>query len=149
MSYSDLLKRPEWQEKRLKIMSRDKFSCRKCGNEQKRTLHVHHYWYERGKKPWEYPDEALITLCDQCHERLGRLRLRLDKVLSRRYVATEFVLGAAIGALTTCRVIPMDDPDAELETEVQEMARDSIIDGMRPEKCEAQAAARAERRRRK
>lgn len=31
------------------------------------TLHVHHKYYEPGKKPWEYPDEALITLCESCH----------------------------------------------------------------------------------
>ena len=31
-------------------------------------LHVHHNYYIAGKHPWEYPDEALVTLCWHCHE---------------------------------------------------------------------------------
>lgn len=30
-------------------------------------LHVHHKYYIRGRKPWEYDDDALITLCNWCH----------------------------------------------------------------------------------
>jgi hypothetical protein len=30
-------------------------------------LHVHHTYYFFGRNPWEYPDEALITLCSHCH----------------------------------------------------------------------------------
>ncbi len=35
---------------------------------QDKTLHVHHTAYENGKKIWEYGDEQLITLCEECHE---------------------------------------------------------------------------------
>jgi 5-methylcytosine-specific restriction endonuclease McrA len=31
-TYSELLKSPKWQKKRLEIMSRDKFTCKKCGD---------------------------------------------------------------------------------------------------------------------
>ena len=34
-----------------------------------RKLRLHHKYYIKGKKPWDYPDEALMTLCDSCHER--------------------------------------------------------------------------------
>jgi hypothetical protein len=34
------------------------------------TLHVHHEYYKIGLMPWEYEDEALITLCWSCHENL-------------------------------------------------------------------------------
>lgn len=30
-------------------------------------LHVHHHYYVLGKAPWEYADDALITLCPDCH----------------------------------------------------------------------------------
>ncbi|HCY39778.1 MAG TPA: hypothetical protein DHV48_00200 [Prolixibacteraceae bacterium] len=30
-------------------------------------LHVHHTYYQRGKKPWEYPDSSLETYCQSCH----------------------------------------------------------------------------------
>jgi hypothetical protein len=28
---------------------------------------VHHEYYLPGKEPWEYPNEALIILCESCH----------------------------------------------------------------------------------
>lgn len=31
-------------------------------------LHVHHQYYQFGKMAWDYPEEALITLCWICHE---------------------------------------------------------------------------------
>lgn len=32
-----------------------------------RGLHVHHHYYIKNKKPWEYINEALIALCEHCH----------------------------------------------------------------------------------
>lgn len=37
-----------------------------------RNLHVHHTYYQEGKLPWEYLDEALITLCWICHEEIHK-----------------------------------------------------------------------------
>ncbi len=31
------------------------------------SLHVHHKYYVLSKLPWEYQDDALITLCNWCH----------------------------------------------------------------------------------
>ena len=66
MTYSDKLKHPKWQKKRLEILSRDKFTCRGCGSKD-HTLHVHHFTYQKGKLPWEYENSNFITLCDLCH----------------------------------------------------------------------------------
>lgn len=66
-TYSDLLKDPRWQKKRLEILQRDNFHCCQCGSSVK-TLHVHHQYYTKGNMPWEYPDDTLITLCLDCHE---------------------------------------------------------------------------------
>jgi len=30
-------------------------------------LHVHHKFYIDGKLPWEYEDDALVSLCNWCH----------------------------------------------------------------------------------
>lgn len=65
--YSDKLKDPRWQRKRLKIMERDEFMCQSCYDSEN-TLYVHHKFYIYGKEPWEYPDELLVTLCDACHK---------------------------------------------------------------------------------
>lgn len=73
MAYADLLKDPRWQKKRLEVMERDKFTCRSCGD-TKSTLNVHHAYYEKGKMPWEYPDESLVTWCEECHDRRQKMQ---------------------------------------------------------------------------
>lgn len=35
-------------------------------------LQVHHKYYQLGALPWEYPDDALTTLCWYCHEELHK-----------------------------------------------------------------------------
>lgn len=65
-SYAELLKDPRWQKKRLEIMQRDNFTCQHCLSTDK-PLQVHHLVYEKGKKPWAYKNEELITLCEECH----------------------------------------------------------------------------------
>jgi hypothetical protein len=67
MTYSEKLRDPRWQKKRLEIFERDNFTCKLC-NDTESTLNVHHHYYENNKEPWEYPNESLITLCENCHE---------------------------------------------------------------------------------
>jgi hypothetical protein len=69
--YSELLKDPRWQKKRLKVLERDNWLCASCGDGTS-TLHVHHKKYKEGKKPWEYRLEMLISLCEQCHSEIHR-----------------------------------------------------------------------------
>jgi len=66
-SYSDLLRNPKWQRKRLEILQRDEFTCTIC-EETEKQLHVHHGYYEFGKFPWDYPSKSLHTLCEKCHK---------------------------------------------------------------------------------
>ena len=70
MKYQDLLKHPKWQKKRLEILSRDGFKCQKC-KDGETTLHVHHEIYSNGKKPWEYDNKNLTTLCSDCHDTIS------------------------------------------------------------------------------
>lgn len=63
-TYSDKLKDPRWQKKRLKILERDDWMCCKCGEDTK-PLHVHHTAYKGN--PWEADDNQLQTLCEDCH----------------------------------------------------------------------------------
>ena len=32
-------------------------------------LNIHHTYYMRGCKPWEYKNESLVTLCESCHKK--------------------------------------------------------------------------------
>lgn len=65
MTYSEKLKDPRWQRKRLEILSRDEFTCRSCGDKES-TLHVHHIKYD--KEIWGGNDKDKVTLCESCHE---------------------------------------------------------------------------------
>lgn len=65
--YSEKLKDPRWQKKRLEIMQRDNFTCRLCGDAES-ELNVHHLYYVSGKAVYEYDNESLVTLCHDCHK---------------------------------------------------------------------------------
>lgn len=98
-SYKELLLRPQWKQKRIEILDRDKHVCTKCnrystlnysgasftakliGNFPNGTpyyilvqtnnlvsLHVHHKYYVLSRSPWNYENDALICLCQNCHD---------------------------------------------------------------------------------
>ena len=71
--YDENLKDQRWREKRMRIIKRDNYTCQIC---KKRCvdydLHVHHETYEgmTDNQPWTVPDDALITLCKSCHNKI-------------------------------------------------------------------------------
>lgn len=70
--YSDALQDPRWQKKRLEVFQRDNWSCQLCGNglNDGVPLNIHHRIYHTGRKPWEYDDKELLTICEKCHTKL-------------------------------------------------------------------------------
>ncbi len=66
MSYSDQLKHPFWQRKRLEVMESAGFACECCGDKET-TFHVHHKRYVKGRLVWEYEGHELQLLCAHCH----------------------------------------------------------------------------------
>ncbi len=91
--YGELLRDPRWQKRRLKILERDAWRCRICGENEKQ-LHVHHRYYENGAAPWDYPDAALCTLCESCHKsetaNLPAAKRRLMQAISIRFFSAGF-----------------------------------------------------------
>jgi 5-methylcytosine-specific restriction endonuclease McrA len=67
-SYSEKLKDPRWQKKRLKILDRDNWCCTCCADNES-ELQVHHLKYSGN--PWEIEDELLTTLCVECHSKVS------------------------------------------------------------------------------
>lgn len=65
-NYKEQMKDPRWQKKRLEVFDHDKWSCQGCGDTTT-TLAVHHIQYFKGRQPWEYNTDELITLCERCH----------------------------------------------------------------------------------
>ena len=66
--YAELLKKPQWQKRRLQMLEKAGWRCVECGAEEQQ-LHVHHKRYIAGAKPWEHEDDDLAVLCEQCHEK--------------------------------------------------------------------------------
>ena len=88
--YEKQLKTKEWRAKREKILKRDGYKCAYCGSKSK--LNVHHKYYNlypNGKhvNVWDYPDDALITLCETCHKKVHEKKP--VKVYYRKY-STKF-----------------------------------------------------------
>ena len=81
-TFFELYKHPKWQEKRLEVMKMFDFECEYCGEKEK-TLHIHHTYYEKNKKPWEYPIESLHCLCGDCHKREQDINTLLKRQLGK------------------------------------------------------------------
>ena len=71
-SYREDLNDERWKRKREKILKRDGYKCRWCGSID--DLQVHHKYYNKYPdgsrvRAWDYPDDALIVLCRDCHKK--------------------------------------------------------------------------------
>lgn len=55
-----------WRKKRLAVIARANFKCQHCGVTDC-AFDVHHLYYIKGKRLWQYPYKALLALCRQCH----------------------------------------------------------------------------------
>lgn len=82
--YSERLKHPMWQRKRLEILERDGFECTQCGAKDQQ-LHVHHLFYRKGREPWDYPSLSLQTLCHECHDGIHEEARECDQLLVQEF----------------------------------------------------------------
>jgi len=98
LTYSEKLKDPRWQKKRLEILERDGWACQECGAKDK-TLFVHHGYYETGKEPWEYENETLHSLCEPCHNDGDDLRREVAKSVAHLPVRNMLNLWTALSFL--------------------------------------------------
>jgi hypothetical protein len=79
-TYSEKLKDPRWQRKRLEIMQLDNFTCTVC-EDKENTLNVHHWEYS--KEPWDAKNEDLTTVCRSCHEKIEHCKALTKSFLRR------------------------------------------------------------------
>lgn len=109
-TYSEKLKDPRWQKKRLEIMERDGFRCRMCDS-RKETLHIHHCHYEKGN-PWDTDDSLLITLCHQCHEERQEIENRGRKLLGKLFAQFDYGQAGLVDSLE--RLVKAEDKTINL-----------------------------------
>jgi hypothetical protein len=106
--YWKLLRDPRWQRKRLEILQRSDFSCEVCGATDQ-TLNVHHRIYRKGAAPWEYADNELQALCEECHEAHHGLEKVLKTALAQLNIDDlERVLGYIRGLDARRKIEPSD-----------------------------------------
>ena len=102
-------KDPRWQRKRLELMELAGFTCEDCGAKDK-PLNVHHSVYHKGRNPWEYPNNLLRCVCEDCHQRredlLHDIRVSLGRCSAEDVLAV-FHLAASLD--TGLRCIPTED----------------------------------------
>lgn len=65
--YIEYLNSPEWRAVREQRLTKDKYTCRACGNTK--NLQVHHLSYSN---IYHEKMEDLVTLCQECHSRLHK-----------------------------------------------------------------------------
>ena len=72
-TYGALLFDQRWITKRAEILLRDNHQCVICSRQENLQVHHRQYHYvkalEQFKAPWDYDNNLMITLCEQCHSR--------------------------------------------------------------------------------
>lgn len=105
MTYAEKLKHPKWQKRRLEILEAHGFKCSTCQSGDK-TLHVHHRRYRKGAEPWEYGDDDLDCLCEDCHKETTALDRQISDHLSAMDDGLRYaVLGYVVGLRMFCHDI--------------------------------------------
>ncbi len=94
-NYRDKLNDPRWKKKRAQILERDGNACTECDS-TKAPLEVHHKYYVPAVEPWDYPDEALQTLCEGCHDTKRKHGLDASRTIPNSLIAEAAVLGSMI-----------------------------------------------------
>ena len=96
---------PNWIKRKKQILERDNFTCRCCRRESLYSdvkLHVHHTSYNIKWELWDYPDDRLITLCDDCHNTthctLDEIKDIMDEIQSR-YIEHAFKVPLVLNKL--------------------------------------------------
>lgn len=81
LTYSEQLRHPKWQRKRLEVLQAAGWECENCGDKET-TLNVHHKRYIKGRMAWEYGRDELVALCEPCHQSDHQDRDCLDRLLA-------------------------------------------------------------------
>ena len=88
-------KHPRWQKKRLERMEQAGWRCENCESDDK-TLHVHHKSYKKNHAPWEYENDELECLCEDCHAEKHGIQEHSENTQPNSIFAEQSVLGALI-----------------------------------------------------
>lgn len=121
MTYLEQLKHPNWQRRRLEVLSAADFKCSCCGDANN-TLNVHHKQYIKGRKAWEYQVGELECLCETCHKKKHTTKDAMEKVFSHKFCGVipsdELALAMVCGMLLATSSVAKNDPVIEVIQEI-------------------------------
>jgi hypothetical protein len=108
MTYSEKLKDARWLDFRREFIERRRIRrhgqdfCDECGEETRGPLHVHHRLYLPNKEPWQYEDEQLRLLCEECHELIHATEEQARNLIRRLPAHVCEVFGCLLDELEKC-----------------------------------------------
>jgi hypothetical protein len=106
MTYSEKLKDPRWQRRRLEVLEAAGWKCSQCESTDQ-TLHVHHNFYRSRTEPWNYPDHALRVVCEECHDLAEEQRAEFKQLSEALFEDAEgigFAVESVIGFMKAIRM---------------------------------------------
>lgn len=81
--YATKLQDARWQKRSAELKTKANWKCQDAGCQREHSpLQAHHIYYEKGRDPWDYPDEAFLVLCDECHADRQKLERTIKRELS-------------------------------------------------------------------
>lgn len=110
MTYSEQLRHPLWQRKRLEVLDKAEWSCQACGAKDQ-TLHVHHKRYVKGRMAWQYESAELAALCETCHQETHHADDVFREVLAYAPIAGPFSVREAMALVVGFLGLNDDSPD--------------------------------------
>jgi len=81
LSYEEQYQHPFWRRKSNEILERDDYTCR-CCKSKVINLQAHHLYYIKDRHIWDYENEALVTLCKNCHEQIHFDLIKLSGIIA-------------------------------------------------------------------
>lgn len=122
-TYSQLLKDPRWQKKRLEIMNRDDWSCQECCDTSE-MLVVHHKYYDKKLMPWEYPEKCYMTLCNSCHEQYHKDEKDISNSIIDNFKRSDLSLTTAWALSSIFKNLNIECPDERFITALRYFLED-------------------------
>jgi hypothetical protein len=96
LTYTEQIKHPRWQRRRLEMLESSGFECEECGDKES-TLHVHHRQYVKGRDIWEYGNSELQVLCETCHQHEHDALDGIKELLASNACSAQDLLAIAAG----------------------------------------------------
>ena len=98
---SNVYKDSRWQKLRLKKLEEVGWKCECCGKGQNDgvTFNVRHKKFIQGREFWEYSEDELIVLCNECNDAVQECREFLYKLNAKDACIFSRILNAVRGSL--------------------------------------------------